>query len=132
MPEQPTRSREEIFAEDGRYSIEAVDFIHEALAYTVEELYGSQGSSGERRHVTGQQLCEGLRRLAIKKWGLLAREVLAHWGIYSTMDFGEIVFLLVNNGYLHKRPEDSIEDFRDVYSFDEAFGCYEIPFKQSA
>ena len=40
------------------------------------------------RHVTGQQLCWAIRDTALKRWGLLARQVLAHWGITRTEDIG--------------------------------------------
>jgi uncharacterized repeat protein (TIGR04138 family) len=73
------------------------------------------------RHVTGQQLCEVIRDTALERWGLMARGVLARWGITRTEDLGEIVFALVNNGWLQKQPTDSIRDFDHVFSFEQAF-----------
>lgn len=73
------------------------------------------------RHVSGEQLCWGLRQLAIDKWGLLAPAVLRHWGIRATRDFGEMVFVLVNNRLLQKQPEDEISDFDNIYDFDRVF-----------
>jgi len=67
------------------------------------------------RHVTGADLCRTLRRLASDRWGLLARTVLASWNITRTLDFGRIVFEMVDKGRLSKKPEDSLEDFDDVY-----------------
>ena len=60
--------------------------------------------------------------MALIRWGLLARSVLERWNIKRTRDFGEIVFLLVNNGWMQKEPQDRIEDFDNVYDFSEAFG----------
>jgi uncharacterized repeat protein (TIGR04138 family) len=73
------------------------------------------------RHVGGQELCWGLRDYALEKWGLMARAVLKHWGIRSTLDFGQIVFAMVASGFMQKQPGDSIDDFRDVFDFREAF-----------
>jgi len=72
--------------------------------------------------VTGQQLCLALRDLAKERWGLLAQTVLARWNIHSTLDFGNMVFLQIQSGHMGSTPEDSLEDFRDVYDFSEAFG----------
>ena len=66
-------------------------------------------------HVDGRQLCEGLRELAGRRWGLMARTVLAHWNVHNTLDFGEMVFVLVDNGFLQKTDRDRREDFADVY-----------------
>ena len=62
-----------------------------------------------------------MRDLALDRFGLLARSVLAHWGIVCTEDVGDIVFALVEGGVLVKQDEDRIEDFRDVYDFEEVF-----------
>jgi uncharacterized repeat protein (TIGR04138 family) len=75
------------------------------------------------RHVSGQELSWALRDLAIRKWGLMARAVLRRWGVTKTQDFGNMVFALVNNGYLQAQPTDSIDDFTDVYDFEEAFSA---------
>jgi uncharacterized repeat protein (TIGR04138 family) len=73
------------------------------------------------RHVTGQQLCQAMREIALERWGLMARNVLTRWNITRTEDFGAIVFALVENGWLQKQPTDRIEDFEHVFSFSEAF-----------
>ena len=75
----------------------------------------------EIRHVTGQQLCLGLREYAIERFGMLAPCVLRHWNISRTEDFGRIVYALIEAGRLDKSADDSIEDFYAVFDFDEAF-----------
>jgi len=93
----------------------------------IDKLGGPQALN---RHVSGQQLCWGLRDLALEKWGLMASAVLRKWRIYSTEDFGRIVFALVEAGHLQKRP---FEDFKNVYDFHEAFeNAYEIHVKNEA
>jgi len=73
------------------------------------------------RHVTGQQLCRAVRDTALKRWGLLARTVLARWNIRGTEDIGAVIFALVENDWLQKQPTDRLEDFNHVFSFEEAF-----------
>jgi uncharacterized repeat protein (TIGR04138 family) len=72
-------------------------------------------------HVSGADLCRGLRDMALERWGMLAGTVLRHWGIRRTRDFGEIVFGLIEHGMLQKQPDDVIEDFNDVFDFRSAF-----------
>ena len=40
-----------------------------------------------------------------------------NWGIKSTRDFGEMVFVLVDGGVLSRTEADKVEDFDDVYPF---------------
>ncbi len=79
------------------------------------------GVQAVNRHVSGRELCWGLRDLALLRWGLLARSVLSQWNITETEDFGRIVFALVENGFLRKQPDDQLDDFREVYDFKAAF-----------
>lgn len=112
------------------FPAEAMDFVRDGLARTVERLQrpapappASSPLARERavRHVTGRELCEGLRELAVERYGLLARTVLRKWGILRTEDFGAIVYALIDRGELRASEDDSIDDFRAVYDFDEAF-----------
>ena len=75
----------------------------------------------EPRHISGQELANGVRRLALEHYGPMARTVLQHWGIHATEDLGDIVFALVECGVLVRQEGDSREDFRDVFDFEEAF-----------
>jgi uncharacterized repeat protein (TIGR04138 family) len=86
----------------------------------------SQSSSeeedeGPQRHVTGQELCEAIRRYALDQYGLMAKTVLNSWGVHETGDFGEIVFNLIRVGRMRKTPHDRREDFDNVYDFGVAF-----------
>ncbi len=98
-----------------RYHETAYVFVLSALHYVLERL-------DEPRHISGRELAEGVRDLAIERFGPMARTVLEHWGVRSTADVGELVFALVECGILIKQEEDDLGDFADVYSFDEAFG----------
>ncbi|MGD0898650.1 MAG: Minf_1886 family protein [Thermoguttaceae bacterium] len=81
--------------------------------------------SGPQHHVTGQELCEAIRRYALEQYGYMAKLVLNNWGIRATGDFGEIVFNLIRIGRMRKTPGDRREDFDDVYDFETAL-CQEF------
>lgn len=99
---------------DPRYDARAYLLVLASLNHVMDGLT-------ERRHITGRELAEGLRDIAIQRFGLMARAVLADWGMDCTEDVGRIVFALVECGVLVKQDEDRIEDFRGVFDFREAF-----------
>lgn len=78
-------------------------------------------SDEPERHVSGQELCEAMRQYAHEQYGYLAKNVLNHWSIFSTSDFGEIVFNLIEIEQMRKTPHDRREDFDNVFDFDEGF-----------
>ena len=102
-----------------RYAPEAYDFLYEALDWTLQHVVG--GPPEPEKHVTGKELLEGIRQLALNKFGLLARAVFEQWGIHKTDDWGQIVFNLIDFDLLGRNESDSPEDFVDVYRFDEVF-----------
>jgi uncharacterized repeat protein (TIGR04138 family) len=75
-----------------------------------------------RRHVTGGELAWACRDLAQQQFGLMAEEVLGHWGIRRTEDIGRIVFTLVDIGLLVTQSGDQESDFEGVYQFADVFG----------
>lgn len=128
---------------DKRYALEAYLFVFEALHYAQTELgmgqprpskpQSQRGKQSARRgrqaeeeseeaeqekHLTGQELCEAIRRYALEQFGLMAKCVLNSWGVFSTSDFGEIVFNLIEIDQMKKTDEDRREDFDDVFDFD--------------
>jgi uncharacterized repeat protein (TIGR04138 family) len=115
------RTLQDIVDELDRYPIDAFCFVQHGLEFTVRKLHGEEPDPKASRHVSGQQLCEGLREFALNNWGLLAGTVLRRWNVTSTYDFGRIVYAMVNNGFMQKTDDDSIEDFRGVYDFRKAF-----------
>ena len=103
---------------DCRYSMQSYQFIFAALDYTASQLGKKYNSSIEdERHVTGQELTEGIKQYAMEKFGYMARIVLEQWGITKSGDFGEIVFNLVGSGLMGKTETDSLDDFKDLYDF---------------
>jgi len=111
-----------ILVGDGPYPAEAYVFVQEGLGHTAQQLEAETEYGWEfDRHVTGQELCMGLRDLAIQRYGMLAGTVMSCWSIHETMDLGRIVYAMIGAGLLRQQAEDSIDDFVDVYDFREAF-----------
>lgn len=99
----------------GRYRAEAYFWVLRALEFTRRRLRLVG-------HVSGRDLAEGARDLALEEYGPMALHVLEHWGLRRTADIGRIVFDLIDENVLSKTDEDSLEDFEEVYDFQQAFG----------
>ena len=110
-----------ILEKDTRYDRDSYYFVREGLDFTLKMLKKQAHSLPAQRHISGQELLEGLRRYAIDQFGPMAKTVLSYWGIHKCADFGEIVFNMVEKGILGKTEQDSLEDFRAGYDFDEVF-----------
>ncbi|HCF95880.1 MAG TPA: hypothetical protein DEW46_12520 [Verrucomicrobia bacterium] len=121
----------EILEKDDRYDPEAYLFLRQALDYTTNKL--NRNRTGQHKHVSGQELLNGLRAHALEQFGPLAKIVLENWGIFSCEDIGEIVFNMVEVGILGRTDEDSKDDFRNGFDFVVAFELpYMPPSKQKA
>lgn len=112
---------EEIAQQDNRYDGRALKFVFEGLACTIDELRKQEDPGQLPRHISGQELAWGLARLAQKRWGRLAAMVLERWGVRVTRDFGEIVYLMIDSGWMTSQETDTLEDFDDVFDFGEVF-----------
>jgi uncharacterized repeat protein (TIGR04138 family) len=115
----------EVVRRDPRFAYEAYEFLYEALNHTQKMLgrlpVGEVAEPAERQHhVSGQELLAGIRDLALREFGFMARTVFHMWGIQRTDDFGDIVFNLVEAGLMNKTDEDNRQDFHDVYDLDQA------------
>jgi len=97
-----------------RFHARSYEFVMHALQSVIQSL-------DEPRHISGRELTEGVRELAIGRYGLLAKAVLEHWGIHGTEDVGRVVFAMVEHGLLVKEDDDTPEDFADLFDFEEAF-----------
>jgi uncharacterized repeat protein (TIGR04138 family) len=108
-----------IVTSDPRYQRDAYVFLRDALDFTTKQQKKTKGVSV--RHVTGPELLDGVRRYALKEFGPMVMTVFDNWGIRSCEDIGNIVFNLIGAGVFGKTEEDSIEHFKNVYDFKEAF-----------
>jgi uncharacterized repeat protein (TIGR04138 family) len=110
---------EEIFAKDPRFARDAYVFLREALDFT-QKIIGKE-NHGKVRHVTGQELLNGIRQFALAQFGPMTKTVLEEWGVKTCGDFGELVFNMVESGLLAKTEKDSRDDFQMGYDFTDAF-----------
>ncbi len=108
-----------IVASDPRYQRDAYVFLRDALDFTTKQQKKVRGATV--RHVSGPELLGGVRHYALKEFGPMVMTVFDSWGIHSCEDIGNMVFNLIDAGIFGKTEEDSIEDFKNVYDFDEAF-----------
>ena len=97
-----------------RYDEQAYLFVLSALEY-------SQSKLEARRHISAGELAASCRELALERFGLMSRVVLERWGVNATSDIGEIVFTLVDLGFLVAQPTDTREEFAGLFDFETAF-----------
>lgn len=107
-------------AREGNYSPEAFRFLFEALEHALV-LSGKDQAEGSGRHISGEELLAGMRQYARQIFGPLAASTWRSWGIRESMDWGRIVFLLVDAGMLNRQDSDTIEDFKSDFDFEEFF-----------
>ena len=114
LTKEATELIEKVAEQRKQYKKEAYLFIFEALEYTLRKLK-------ERRHITGQELLGGISEYAKSEYGPMTKTVFEYWGVTKTEDFGRIVFDLVDAGLMGKTDTDSIEDFKDIFNFEDEF-----------
>ena len=124
---------DQIVQKDTRYHREAYLFVREALDYTQRIVNKGVKSEprqaatteevveGKIRHVSGQELLAGIRAYALDQYGPMSLTVLNEWGVGCCEDFGELVFNMVENNLLAKTKNDSRDDFKQGYNFEDAF-----------
>lgn len=107
---------ERVAKADGRYKREALLFVGAALQYTLDHL-------DVKRHVSARELLEGISRYGRELYGPMAANVFRHWGVTTTRDFGEVLYLMISAGIgqITTSPTDSLDDFEGVYDFGEEF-----------
>jgi uncharacterized repeat protein (TIGR04138 family) len=110
---------DQILAKDERFHRDAYLFMREALDFT-QKIVGRE-NQGKVRHVTGQELLDGLRQYALQQFGPMTATVFEEWGVRNCLNFGEIVFNMVEIGLLAKTDKDTRDDFQSGYDFTEAF-----------
>ncbi|MEI6351328.1 MAG: Minf_1886 family protein [Verrucomicrobiota bacterium] len=114
-----TEALDRIVVVDPRYDREAYLFLRDALDFTIKAR--KKQKTDLSRHVTGQELLEGVRQFALREFGPMVPTVFESWNIKECGDIGEMVFNLIRAGIFGKTESDSIEDFRGAYNFHDAF-----------
>lgn len=113
-----------IVKEDPRFAKNGYLFLQKALNYTIDKERKRQGkvvTKVSKRHVSGQELLDGIREYALEQYGPMAHFILGSWGLTRCEDFGEMVFNLIEYGVFSKNDQDSKEDFASIYTFEDAF-----------
>ena len=105
---------DEVIKRDARYQPDAYEFLLQALWYTQKKL-------NRNNHVSARELLKGIKEFALEQYGPMTKNVLKHWGIEKTEDFGNMVFNMIDSGIMRKTEKDSLGDFKNVYSFKEVF-----------
>ena len=111
---------------DKRFPVEAYEFLCQALMFTQEALQrvpagNIRPEDAPDKHVSGQELLEGVRRFALEQFGPMAYIVFRQWGVKNTGDFGKMVYHLIDSGVWFRSETDQIEDFTDLFDFERAF-----------
>lgn len=119
-----------------KYPVDAFIFVQRGLDFTVRGIHGEIDEADEindtvSRHISGVQLCQGLREFAVEQYGLMARTILRRWSIVSCEDFGRLVFAMVEAGLMYKTDDDTLADFVGVYDFTDAFN-HELSLAENA
>ena len=120
---------QQILAKEPRFHRDAYLFLRDALDFTRKMLEREAKTDKSKRgtvphpdkHVTPQQLLAGIRELALETFGPMTMTVFEEWGVRACHDFGDMVFILVDNQLLKKTDKDSRADFEKGYDFYEAF-----------
>jgi len=104
---------EQIRRRDDRLDPALYAFVMESLDRTIQRI-------GERRHIVARELLDGFCQHARDRFGLLASEVIAKWGVRDARDVGRAVFQLVDARVLSKTDNDRVEDFDLDYDLTQA------------
>ena len=118
---QPVQFEQAVFSivgRDKRYEPHGFFFLKDALDFTLKRV--AEGNTSSSRHVSGPELLEGFRDLALEQFGPMGATLMGEWGIRECSDVGEMVFLLIEEGMFGKQDSDSKEDFTGKFSLSEA------------
>ena len=115
----PDQMISQLMAASSNYAMEAYQFVRAGLDRAQQRRFRS--SQTVLAHISGAELLEAWRELAIERFGKQAKATLNGWGVYKCEDFGEIVFNMVEARLLARQDTDTKADFQGGYNFDAAF-----------
>ncbi len=130
---QPMQYEQSVFSilkRDKRFDAQAYLFLKEALDFTLKRV--AEGNGGRVRHVSGPELLEGFRDLALEQFGPMASTLMIEWGIRKCQDVGDMVFLLIEEQVFGKQDSDSREDFSGAFDLEESLAAPFLPLGKKA
>lgn len=130
QPAQFEHAIENILKRDQRFDPQAYLFLKDALDFTLKR--AAESNDGTPRHVSGQELLIGFRDLALQEFGPMSGTLVNEWGLTCSRNIGEMVFLLIDEQMFGRQESDTIEDFEEVFDFDEAFVAPFLPQRRTA
>ena len=107
-----------ILSRESRYDGHAYFFLKDSLDFTLKRLMEETG--GKDRHVSGRELLEGFRDLALEQFGPMAATLMDEWGVRECRDVGNMVFQLIEEQVFGRQESDKPEDFDGVFDFRKA------------
>ncbi|MEI8344840.1 MAG: Minf_1886 family protein [Candidatus Omnitrophota bacterium] len=107
-----------IVERDGRFGPDSYLFVMQALDGVMREL-------PQARHISAQELLNGISLEARRQFGPMSQTVFGFWGIHESLDFGHVVFNMVGEGILSRRETDALEDFKSDLFFERLFDASE-------
>lgn len=102
---------------NGKYPEKAYLFAFKIL----KDLAKNNKNQQKSENIKAANLLITFRNYALNEFGPMTASVLQEWNICSCRDLGNVIFDLVNAGVLEKDETDRIEDFEEIYDFNEAF-----------
>lgn len=123
------KTLESILKDDKRYAVGAYVFVRMALDFSVKRVC-SADPTRTQRHVSTQELLDGIKDFALETFGPMAFTLFEEWGVHKTEDFGQIVFNMIQAQALRKTEEDKIEDFANGFDFHQTFVAPFLPSKK--
>lgn len=119
-----------ILRRDKRFDPHAYFFLKEALDFTLKRV--AEGSGGQPRHVSGPELLDGFRDLALQQFGPMAATLMTEWGVRKCSDVGDMVFNLIEEQIFGRQESDCKEDFIGTYDLEDALRQPFLPRQRTA
>jgi uncharacterized repeat protein (TIGR04138 family) len=111
---------EKIVEKNPEYPPDAYEFINLAVSYTSEKLGRYREKDAGKRHMSAEELLEGIVEYALREFGPMAEAVMKSWNLDSPGAIGKIVFYMIEGKLLRASENDTISDFELDYDIDRA------------
>lgn len=110
MPKSFEDAVKELTLRYPQFAPDAYDFLRAGLDHASEHY----GKKEKATHLTAEQLYAGACSYALSEYGPLAYKVLSFWGIQTNVDFGKVVYNLIEVGVFGKQKGDKQEEFEHL------------------